>query len=70
VDYYWEKLSAPKAQQCGWLKDKYGVSWQVVPSVLASLIKDPNSEKSQRATAAMLTMKKFDIAALKRAYAG
>ncbi len=73
VDYYWEKLGAggdPKAQQCGWLKDKYGVSWQVVPTVLPSLVKDPSSPKSQRAMAAMLQMKKLDIAKLERAYAG
>ena len=73
VDYYWEKLSEggdKKAQQCGWLKDKYGVSWQVVPTVLPDLVKDPNSEKSQRAMEAMLKMKKLDIGELKRAYAG
>jgi predicted 3-demethylubiquinone-9 3-methyltransferase (glyoxalase superfamily) len=73
VDYYWEKLSQggdPKAQQCGWLKDKYGVSWQVIPKVLPDLIKDPNSAKSQRAMEALLKMKKFDIAELKRAYGG
>jgi predicted 3-demethylubiquinone-9 3-methyltransferase (glyoxalase superfamily) len=73
VDYYWEKLSRggdEKAQQCGWLKDKYGVSWQVVPKVLPDLINDPDSDKSQRAMVAMLRMKKIDIAELKRAYAG
>ena len=73
VDYYWEKLSAggdEKAQQCGWLKDKYGVSWQVVPSVLIEMINDPDSEKSQRVMEAMLQMKKLDIDELKRAYAG
>jgi predicted 3-demethylubiquinone-9 3-methyltransferase (glyoxalase superfamily) len=73
VDYYWEKLSEggdEKAQQCGWLKDKYGVSWQVVPTVVMALISDPASEKSQRAMAAMLQMKKIDIARLERAYAG
>ena len=73
VDYYWEKLSAggdPKAQQCGWLKDRYGVSWQVVPRELMELVSDPSSEKSQRATRAMLQMKKIDIAALRRAYNG
>ena len=58
------------AQQCGWLKDKYGVSWQVVPSVLPEMIKDPDSEKSQRAMKAMLQMKKIDIDELKRAYEG
>ena len=73
VDYYWEKLSEggdEKAQQCGWLKDKYGVSWQIVPTILPELIKDPDSERSQRAMAAMLRMKKLDIDELKRSYAG
>jgi predicted 3-demethylubiquinone-9 3-methyltransferase (glyoxalase superfamily) len=73
VDYFWAKLSAggdEKAQQCGWLKDKYGVSWQVVPRALIEMINDPDSEKSQRAMAAMLQMKKIDIDELKRAYAG
>ena len=73
VDYYWEKLSEggdENAQQCGWLKDKYGASWQVVPRVLLEMINDPDAEKSQRAMAAMLQMKKIDIDALKRAYAG
>jgi predicted 3-demethylubiquinone-9 3-methyltransferase (glyoxalase superfamily) len=73
VDYYWEKLSDggdENAQQCGWLKDKYGVSWQIVPSVLLEMINDPDAEKSQRAMEAMLLMKKIDIEALKRAYTG
>ena len=73
VDYYWEKLTVggdPSAQVCGWLKDKYGVSWQVVPSILPAMVGDPNSEKSQRAMAAMMEMKKLDIAALERAYNG
>ncbi|SCX95955.1 Glyoxalase superfamily enzyme, possibly 3-demethylubiquinone-9 3-methyltransferase [Nitrosospira sp. Nl5] len=73
VDYYWEKLSEggdEKAQQCGWLKDKYGVSWQVVPTVLPEMVDNPDSEKSQRAMSAMLQMKKIDIAGLKRAFAG
>ncbi|MBI4290945.1 MAG: VOC family protein [Betaproteobacteria bacterium] len=73
VDYYWDKLSAggdEKAQQCGWLKDKYGVSWQVVPAVLIELINNRDSEKSRRATEAMLQMKKLDIGKLKRAAAG
>jgi len=72
VDYYWAKLSEggdEKAQQCGWLKDKYGASWQVVPRVLVELVSDPDSEKSQRAMVAMLRMKKIDIGELKRAYA-
>jgi predicted 3-demethylubiquinone-9 3-methyltransferase (glyoxalase superfamily) len=73
VDHFWEKLSAGgdvTAQACGWLKDKYGVSWQVVPKVLHELINDHTSEKSQRATQAMMHMKKLDIAQLQRAYAG
>ena len=73
VDYYWDRLSAggdEKAQQCGWLKDRYGVSWQIVPTVLTEMIGDPDSARSQRAMEAMLTMKKIDIATLKRAFAG
>jgi predicted 3-demethylubiquinone-9 3-methyltransferase (glyoxalase superfamily) len=73
VDYYWNELSKggdEKAQQCGWLKDKYGVSWQIVPTIMPELVGDPNSEKSQRAMKAMMEMKKLDIAALKRAYEG
>jgi len=73
VDYFWEKLTEggdEKAQQCGWLKDKYGVSWQVVPTILTEMIADPDSEKSQRAMGAMLRMKKIDIDALRRAYVG
>jgi predicted 3-demethylubiquinone-9 3-methyltransferase (glyoxalase superfamily) len=73
VDYYWNKLSEKgdeRAQQCGWLKDKYGVSWQIVPRILPELISDPDSEKSQRAVQAMMKMKKLDIDGLKRAYAG
>jgi predicted 3-demethylubiquinone-9 3-methyltransferase (glyoxalase superfamily) len=59
-----------KAQQCGWLKDKYGVSWQVVATVLPEMINHPDSDKSQRTMEAMLQMKKIDIDELKRAYAG
>jgi predicted 3-demethylubiquinone-9 3-methyltransferase (glyoxalase superfamily) len=73
VDYYWEKLSHggdERAQQCGWLKDKYGVSWQIVPSVLSKMVGDPASLKSQRAMKAMLQMKKIDIEGLKKAYEG
>jgi predicted 3-demethylubiquinone-9 3-methyltransferase (glyoxalase superfamily) len=73
VDYYWDKLSEggdEKAQQCGWLKDKYGISWQVVPTILSGLVGDPDSEKSQRAMKAMLQMKKMNIEALERAYEG
>jgi predicted 3-demethylubiquinone-9 3-methyltransferase (glyoxalase superfamily) len=72
VDYYWEKLSEggdKKAQQCGWLKDKYGASWQVVPTILPELVSDPDSAKSQRAFKAMLKMKRIDIDELKRAFA-
>jgi predicted 3-demethylubiquinone-9 3-methyltransferase (glyoxalase superfamily) len=73
IDYYWSKLSAggdPSAQQCGWLKDKYGISWQVVPAFITELFLDEKSEKSQRAFSAMLKMKKLDIATLKKAYDG
>ncbi len=72
VDYYWEKLSAggdPTAQQCGWLKDKYGVSWQVVPTILIEMISDSDAGRSRRVMEAMLQMKKLDIARLERAYA-
>lgn len=73
IDYYWEKLSAggdPKAQQCGWLKDRYGVAWQIVPNFMSELYTDHNSAASQRAMQAVLTMKKLDIAALRNAYDG
>jgi len=73
VDYFWEKLSAggdEKAQQCGWLKDKFGLSWQVVPTVLPELLTDADYEKSQRVMAVMMKMKKLDIAALQKAFAG
>jgi predicted 3-demethylubiquinone-9 3-methyltransferase (glyoxalase superfamily) len=73
VDYYWEKLSGggdEKAQQCGWLKDKYGVSWQIVPIVLYKMLKDKNTEKSERVMKAMLQMHKLDINVLKQAYEG
>jgi predicted 3-demethylubiquinone-9 3-methyltransferase (glyoxalase superfamily) len=73
VDYFWEKLSVggdARAQQCGWLKDKYGVSWQIVPTVLIELLNDPDPDKSQHVMTAMLQMKKIDIAGLKRAYQG
>jgi predicted 3-demethylubiquinone-9 3-methyltransferase (glyoxalase superfamily) len=71
IDYYWDSLSAvPEAEQCGWLKDKYGVSWQVVPSVLGDLLGSGTKEQIARVTEAFLQMKKFDIAELKRAYEG
>jgi predicted 3-demethylubiquinone-9 3-methyltransferase (glyoxalase superfamily) len=70
---YWDKLSKggdPKAQQCGWLKDKYGLAWQVVPTVLPEMRKDHESPTAQRAMEAMLRMKKIDIRELERAVAG
>jgi predicted 3-demethylubiquinone-9 3-methyltransferase (glyoxalase superfamily) len=70
LDRYWDQLSRggdPRAQQCGWLKDKYGLSWQVVPRVLPELLKDHESVKAQRAMEALLRMKKIDIAELERA---
>lgn len=71
VDYFWSKLSQGGEEgPCGWLKDKYGLSWQVVPTVLLEMLMDPDSEKSQRVTKAFLQMKKFDIEALRRAYEG
>jgi predicted 3-demethylubiquinone-9 3-methyltransferase (glyoxalase superfamily) len=73
VDYYWEKLAAggdEGAQQCGWLKDRFGVSWQVVPAVMYEMFSGPPSEGQERAMTAMLQMKKLDIAALQRAYDG
>src|SRR3972149_4997867 len=69
VDYYWEKLSAdPKAEMCGWLKDKFGLSWQIVPTVLSKLLTDKDAKKSQRVMQAMLQMKKINIEGLERAY--
>lgn len=69
VDYYWEKLSAGGAEgQCGWLKDKYGLSWQVVPTSAIKLLEDKDPEKSARVMAALLQMGKIDIAALKKAH--
>lgn len=69
VDDLWEKLSeGGERQRCGWLKDKYGVSWQIVPTMLGQLLQDKDAEKSKRVMKAMLQMDKIDIAALKRAY--
>ncbi len=69
IDYFWKKLSAdPKAEQCGWCKDKNGVSWQIVPTILEKLISDQDPKKVARVTEAFLKMKKFDIAALEKAY--
>jgi len=73
VDYYWEKLSEggdPQAQLCGWLKDRYGVSWQVVPNILKAMLQDAEEAQAERVTKAYLGMKKFDIGELKRAFAG
>lgn len=73
IDYYWEKLSAggdEKAQQCGWLKDKFGLSWQVTPSVLADMLSSPDKEKTERVMKAFMPMKKLDIEKIKEAYNG
>src|SRR5882762_806174 len=71
VDYYWKKLSAGgKEVQCGWLKDKYGLSWQIVPTVLAELLSDKDAAKSQRVMQAMLKMVKLDIKGLQQAAKG
>ncbi len=71
IDYFWEKLSAvPEAEQCGWLKDKYGLSWQIVPAIMGEMMSGKDDKKMARVTEAFLKMKKFDIAALKRAYEG
>ena len=73
IDYYWEKLGDggdPNARQCGWLKDKFGLSWQVVPEGMARMLKDPKSKATERAFAALMEMKKLDIAALEAAYKG
>jgi predicted 3-demethylubiquinone-9 3-methyltransferase (glyoxalase superfamily) len=71
VDHYWEKLSEggnEKAQQCGWLKDKYGLSWQIVPTVLGEMLQDKDARKSERVMSSLLKMKKLDIKTLKQAY--
>ena len=71
IDYFWGKLSAdPKAEQCGWLKDKYGLSWQITPAVMQELLGGNDKKRIERVTQAFLKMKKFDIVALKRAAAG
>lgn len=73
IDSYWEKLGAggdPQVQQCGWLKDRYGLSWQIVPAIMDEMFKGAATPKSERAMSAMLQMKKLDIAALKKAYDG
>jgi predicted 3-demethylubiquinone-9 3-methyltransferase (glyoxalase superfamily) len=69
LDSNWSKLSAdPKAEQCGWLKDKFGFSWQIVPTVMDEMLSDTNKTRLARVTEAFLKMKKFDIAKLKEAY--
>ena len=71
VDHFWDKLGeGGQIQQCGWLKDKFGLSWQIVPSVLIELINDPDPEKARRVTETMLQMPKIDIAKLRQAYEG
>jgi predicted 3-demethylubiquinone-9 3-methyltransferase (glyoxalase superfamily) len=73
IDYYWERLTPggdPKAQQCGWLKDKYGLSWQVTPAIMPDLLGDTDTAAAGRVMVAMIKMKKLDIAALKHAHAG
>lgn len=72
VDHFWDGLGAggdPQAQQCGWLKDKFGLSWQVVPTVLADMMTSPDAAKTGRLMTALMKMKKLDIAALQRAFA-
>ncbi len=69
VDYFWEKLSyVPESEQCGWLKDKYGLSWQIIPKQLAEMADDQDRVKANRVVNAMLEMKKIDISVLKQAY--
>ena len=71
IDSYWKKLSAvPEAEQCGWLKDKYGLSWQVVPASMDEMLRGVDQEKIDRVTQAMLVMKKLDMAKLQKAYEG
>jgi predicted 3-demethylubiquinone-9 3-methyltransferase (glyoxalase superfamily) len=70
VDYFWEKLTADGGEEsmCGWLKDKYGLSWQIIPSALGELMGDPDPAKAQRVMQAMLKMKKIEIVGLREAY--
>lgn len=71
IDYYWDKLSAvPEAEQCGWIKDKYGVSWQISPSIMNDMMHEADSAALDRVTKSFLQMKKFDLAELERAYKG
>lgn len=70
IDYYWGKLSAvPKAEQCGWLEDKYGISWQIVPNALNTMLRQGSTQQREQVTAAYMQMKKFDIAALEEVFA-
>lgn len=69
IDYYWEKLSAlTEAEQCGWCKDRFGISWQIIPKRLGELLSDPDREAANRATRAMMKMHKIDVAALEEAF--
>jgi len=71
IDYYWGKLSAnPKFEQCGWCQDKFGLSWQIVPSVMDEMLKNGTEEQKRRVFEAFMPMKKFDIAKLEQAYKG
>jgi predicted 3-demethylubiquinone-9 3-methyltransferase (glyoxalase superfamily) len=71
IDYFWERLSyVPESEQCGWLKDKFGVSWQIVPTILETMITDKDPRKVERVTAAFLKMKKFNLSELREAYEG
>ena len=71
IDYYWKKLSAvPASEQCGWIKDKYGLSWQIVPAAMEEMMQDKDQEKVDRVMQAVLKMKKLDLAALQKAYDG
>ena len=71
IDYYWEALSAfPEAEQCGWIKDRFGVSWQITPRIMEDMMRDGTPEQLDRVTQAFLKMKKFDIAELDKAFRG
>jgi len=73
IDYYWQRLGEegdPSAQQCGWLKDKYGLSWQLSPVILEEMMRDPDKTKTERLMAALLKMKKLDISILQKAFSG
>jgi predicted 3-demethylubiquinone-9 3-methyltransferase (glyoxalase superfamily) len=71
IDYYWSRLSNGGVEsQCGWLKDRYGLSWQIVPAALPDMLSDADAARSERVMSALMTMRKFDLAALRRAHAG